>query len=160
MTFKDLASIISKRKLYWNSPDYDPYEEERAKLIEYEKQLTELYIKAYTKRRDNWFARHPENKYFEPTLEERYLDTEPAEWHWHFWEYIKETPEQRYQDEKNPNYGWNHISNVHSIEDPCVEGCRFWPEEGRIDSLEVLSWYKEYQGYDKVRRVWEELPPH
>jgi hypothetical protein len=50
-----------------------------------------------------------------------------------------------------------HLSNVHGVEDPCIEGCRFYPEEGEVSALEILEDYKDYQGYDEVRSKWEEL---
>ena len=121
-------------------------------------QRHELYLKAYQERMDNWFAAHPDKKYFEPTLQEIRVETKPDEWLWHFMERIQYPPEQRYQQEKNPTHGWNHSSTVHGIEDKdCKEGCRFWPAEGRIETLEILEDYKEYQGYDEFYKKWIEL---
>ena len=88
MTFKALRNAISRSKQQSNSPDYDPYAEERAKLIEFDKRLTEAFTKSHEKRRDSWFARHPEAKYFEPSLEEDIRDTEFSEWIWYFWQYL------------------------------------------------------------------------
>jgi hypothetical protein len=155
MTFKDLASIISKRKQYWSSPDYDPYEEERAKLMELNTQLREAFTQAYKKRRENWFATHPDHKYFEPTLEETYQDTEPEEWIWYFWEYMRQTPEQRYQDMKNMVNGFGH-DGIDGGPDSreCKPGCRFYPAEGRIEAIEVLHYYKKYKGFEEALASW------
>ena len=83
------------------------------------------------------------------------------EWFWYFIKRVTtRTPQQRYQDEKNPDYGWNHSSKVHTIDEHCREGCRFWPEEGEISDLEVLQEYRNYQDYDMVKEAWESLVVH
>jgi hypothetical protein len=67
---------------------------------------------------------------------------------WYFIDCIfSRTLEQHHQDERNPEYGWNHKSDIHCIEESCREGCRFWQKEGRIESLEILEDYKDYQEY-------------
>ena len=80
------------------------------------------------------------------------------EWFWYFIERItSRNPQQRYQDEKNPDYGWNHKSQVHTIDEECKAGCRFWPETGKIEDVEVREEYREYQDYEKVRKIWDSL---
>ena len=138
-------------------PDQRESEEARALL----QQLQSNYSIAYQQRRDNWFEKHPGEKYLNETHEEFVRDCTLDEWFWYFIDRImSRTPEQRYEDERKPSYGWNHESEVHSIEDmECKEGCRFWPEEGRIEDTEVLENYKEYQHYETVRGIWEEIQP-
>lgn len=41
---------------------------------------------------EEWFAGHPDAKYFEPSLQETYADTKPEEWIWYFWEHLKIAP--------------------------------------------------------------------
>lgn len=119
------------------------------------KQLQTNYITAYKARKKKWFEKHPDQQWFNPTLEETRRDCRLEEWLWYLTERIfSRTPEQRYQDERAPDYGWNHKSNVHSIDEPCKEGCRFWPEEGRIEDIEILQDYKEYDRYEEVLKIW------
>jgi hypothetical protein len=168
MTFKGLRNIIFKNKQQRNSQEYDPYAEERAKLIEFDKQLTEAFSRSYKKRKNNWFTRHPEAKCFEPSLEETYQDTEPAEWHWYFWQYLKQTPEQRYQERKKDplshDSSW-YIRNLPRDDgNGCGSGslkgnhyiptCRFYSEEGRIESIEVLHYYEKYRGFEEALNSW------
>lgn len=51
---------------------------------------------------------------------------------------------------------WNHDSNLHTIEEECKEGCRFWPEEGEVSALEILEYYRGYQGFSEVYKSWLE----
>ncbi|MGH9953887.1 MAG: hypothetical protein ACRD5J_19905, partial [Nitrososphaeraceae archaeon] len=59
-------------------------------------------------------------KYFNETYEEFVKECTLNEWcsiSYSVYQRISSrTPEQRYQDEKNPTCGWNHKSDVHSIE--------------------------------------------
>ena len=161
MTFGELSRIIRRRN---NSngissdqpltPEQLEIEESRALL----QQLHENYIKAYKRHKEKWIEEHPDQKYFSPTLEEHRRDCEVDEWFWYFIERItSRNPQQRYQDEKNPDYGWNHKSQVHTIDEECIAGCRFWPETGKIEDVEVLEEYREYQDYEKVRKIWDSL---
>ena len=114
MTFGELSRIIRRRN---NSngissdqpltPEQLEIEESRALL----QQLHENYIKAYKRHKEKWIEEHPDQKYFSPTLEEHKRDCEVDEWFWYFIKRVTtRTPQQRYQDEKNPDYGWNHSS--------------------------------------------------
>jgi hypothetical protein len=162
MTFRELSNIIRKHKE--RHPDIttiDPIqkETEEAKAL-LEKLRTNSRI-AYQERKKKWFEEHPGQQYFTPSLEETRKDTKLEEWSWDFVECISSrTPEQRYQDRKCPDHGWNHLSKVHTIEEECKEGCRLWPKEGKIYALEILEDYKEYDRYDEVRKALEDLPPH
>jgi hypothetical protein len=112
---------------------------------------------AYQERKAKWFKEHPETEYLS---DEFVCDTKNItfdEWGWYFVSRINNTSAKRYQELKHPRRGWGHLSNVHGVEDPCIEGCRFYPEEGEVSALEILEDYKDYQGYDEVRSKWEEL---
>lgn len=136
----------------------DPHAEERAKVIEFDRQLTESFHKARTERMDAWFAKHPEAKYFEPSYEEDIAETKSAEWHWYFWQYLKQKPEKRYQDKKRQVYGFGHCGIDGGPDDrECKRGCRFYPAECRIGplSIEVLHHYEKYQGFKETLEAWE-----
>jgi len=130
---------------------------ERQEVRMHLRNLQEMHNNAYKQRKDKWFEKNPEQQYFSPTLEETRKDCRLEEWLWYFVSRIFDrTPQQRFQDERHPSYGWNHKSNVHSIEEPCKEGCRFWNKEGRIEDIEVLEDYKDYNRYQEVFNVWSE----
>ena len=162
MTFKDLRRLLNERKRREqdnNSIDteIDPEFQEGKLLLQ---QLEHNYRIAHQQREKKWFAEHPGQQYLNETYEEFITDCTLDEWFWYFIERVtSRIVEQRYEDERNPSYGWNHLSEIHTIEEDCKEGCRFWPEEGRIEDIEVLENYKEHQDYETVRRIWEEIQP-
>jgi hypothetical protein len=41
--------------------------------------------------------------------------------------------------------------------DECVPGCRFYPEEGRIESIEILREYSNYPGWNEIYEIWKRL---
>jgi hypothetical protein len=150
MTFKDLNKIIRKQTEEQQTLETttDPIQKELEESRALMRQLRTNFVIAYQRRRDKWFEEHAGEKYFNETYEDFVNDCEVDEWFWYFIERTtSRTPEQRYQDEKFPTYGWNHLSRVHSVDQPCREGCRFWPETGRIEDIEILEDYKEYQDY-------------
>ena len=157
MGWNDLKRIINERR---PRVEQQPRTQEQLEIEESRallQQLHENYIRAYKNRKEKWFKEHPDQKYFSPTLEEHRRDCEVSEWFYFFIQrIISRNPEQTYQDEKRPDYGWNHLSKVHTIDEPCKEGCRFWPETGKIEDVEGMHEYKGYQDYNKVRSIWEE----
>ncbi|HZD35628.1 MAG TPA: hypothetical protein VE130_10520 [Nitrososphaeraceae archaeon] len=156
MGFGDLRRILNDRTRRIEETGLNPVQYQETiyarSLLE---QLRTNYIIAYKQRKDKWFRQHSDQQFFSPSLEETRRDTELQEWLWYFISRISErTPEQRYQDEKRRIHGWNHKSNSHGIDEPCVEGCRFWPDEGRIEDVEVLKDYEEYDRYEEVLEIW------
>lgn len=157
MTFKDISNIIKKLRDHPDSIITDPNQREIERARELLQQLRTNHLIAYRQRRDKWYAEHPNEQYFSPPLDETRKDMKLQEWVWHSISRIfNRSPEQRFQDEKRPSYGWNHLSDVHSVEGPCVEGCRFWSEEGRIEDTEVLNDYEKYNRYQEVLEIWTE----
>jgi hypothetical protein len=161
MTFKDLRRLLNERKRREqgsnNSIDteIDPEIEEATILLQ---RLRSNYEIAYEQRKKQWFKDHPDTEYLSETYEEFLRDSTVDEWFWYFIERVtSRTAEQRFQDERRPTYGWNHLSNVHTIDEDCKPGCRFSAETGRIEDLEVLEDYKHYQGYAEVRKAWDSI---
>jgi hypothetical protein len=83
--------------------------------------LHERYIRAHQERKEKWFKEHPGKQHFELTLEEVRRDMQLDEWIYYLACRLCRTPEQRYQDEKYPEHGWNHKSDVHSIDGKGVQ---------------------------------------
>jgi hypothetical protein len=74
---------------------------------------------------------------------------------------ISKSPEQRYQEARNPRHGFGHDNQgLHGSGpfDACVPECGYYKETGRIEYLEALEEYKEYQGYSELRKVVEQWP--
>jgi hypothetical protein len=118
-------------------------------------QLRTQHNIAYNRRKDKWLENNQGQQYFSPTLDETRRDCRLEEWVWYFiYRIFSRTPEQRYQDERTPDYGWNHISDIHGIIEPCLEGCRFRSEEGRIEDIEVLKDYEKFDRYNEVKGIW------
>ena len=73
------------------------------------------------------------------------------------------TPEQRYQEEKNPDRGFGHESNVHESSDGrldkghCIPCCRFYEPIGRRTVFDILEDYKGYQQFEEVYQAYKEL---
>lgn len=102
---------------------------------------------------DNWFAAHSEKPYIEESYEEFISNCEVDEWFWYLLQRLQDTPEQRYQQEKQQVTGFGH-EGIDGGE--CLPGCRFYPIEGRIEDLEVLEDYSKFQGYQEVYNAWLE----
>ena len=116
---------------------------------------------AYEQRKDKWLKEHPTATYFSPSHEEHIRDTTWDEWTFRYVQDISKTPEQRYNEARNPRHGFGHDNGgLHGSGpfDACVPECRFWKETGRIEYLEALEEYKEYQGYAELRKVVEQWP--
>ena len=120
-------------------------------------QRHELYLKAHKKRMDNWLAAHPDKECVEESYEEFVRDSELDEWFWYLLQRLQDTPEQRYQQQKQQIYGFGH-EGIDGGADyrECLPGCRFYPIEGRIEDLEVLEDYSKFQGYQEVYNAWLE----
>ncbi|MPZ05862.1 MAG: hypothetical protein GEU26_05485 [Nitrososphaeraceae archaeon] len=118
---------------------------------------------AYNERKEKWLKEHATVKYFNPTHEEHIKDCTFNEWVWNFIQDISKTPEQRYQEARNPRHGFGHDNGgLHGSKpfDKCVPECRFWNETGRIENLETLEDYKDYVGYYEMRKIVQEWPQH
>jgi hypothetical protein len=73
---------------------------------------------------------------------------------------MKQTPEHRYQDIKNHTHGFGHggIDDGSGVDfRECKPGCRFYPDEGRIEDIEVLHYYEKYQGFQEALKSWNSL---
>jgi hypothetical protein len=129
-------------------------------------QRRELYYKAYKKHMDNWFAAHPNSQYFEETYDEFVRDCEFDEWVWHLIQRLQDTPEQRYQQAKSSpleHEGSWYMRNLEGYDNEgcnqftgCVSTCRFYPMEGRIEDIEVIEDYRNYQHFDELYNAWLE----
>lgn len=97
---------------------------------------------------------HPREKFLSSEFMLDRKNVTLNEWLWYFIQRIAVSPERRYEEERNPTYGWNHTSDIHSIEEPCMEGCRFWQKEGKIEDTEVLKDYEIYDSYNEVLKIW------
>jgi hypothetical protein len=161
MTFKQLKDIISKRKDHQQSlstsNDSTLYQKEIEEGRALLQRLQTNHNVAYQKRMDKFFAEHPDKEYFEESYEEFVKNCEFDEWVWYFVQRINNTPAQRYQELKHSKTGWNHSSTVHSIEEECKEGCRFWPDTGEVSAIEILEDYKEYQDWSEIYATWKRL---
>jgi hypothetical protein len=156
MTFKELSKIIAKKKDQFQEQPISNPEQEQAKA--FLDQRREHYLKAYKRRIDNWLATHPDKEYVEESYEESIKNCEFDEWYWYLIERLQDSPEQRYQQEKNKIYGFGHDGIDGGADSrECLPGCRFYPEEGRIEDLEVLEDYRQYQRYEELYNIWLEI---
>jgi hypothetical protein len=112
------------------------------------------------------------------TYEEVIRDTKFKEWVFDFCREIwTTTPESRYQELKKHRYahdpfggGWyahgrtgpngEYIRSPCEGEKGCVPECRYHREIGRIEDLEVLRGYEDYEGYIEALRQWQGRETH
>ena len=106
---------------------------------------------------DNWLAVHPDKECVEDSYEEFVSSCEVDEWFYYLLLRLQHTPELRYQQENQHIYGFKH-SGIDGGADcrECLPGCRFYPDTGRIEDLEVIQSYRKNQHYDEVYNAWLE----
>jgi hypothetical protein len=61
--------------------------------------------------------------------------------------------QRRYEIVRN-EIGLGHEGEEWNV---CLPSCRYYKPEGRLEDIEVLSFYKNYQYYDEVLDTWLKL---
>jgi hypothetical protein len=158
MTFKALSNIIKK---YKERPTQLARQQEQ-EITEAQAIINTLranHHKAYHEREAKWEKVHPGKRFYERSEEDNRKDCTLDEWYWDFFTRIfGKTPEQRYQQEKNPDHGFGHKSKVHERSDGrldkgrCITGCRFYEPTGTLTVFDILE---DYHGYQKFEDVWQ-----
>jgi hypothetical protein len=166
MTFKDLSNIIRKRK---ERLLVEQQEHEEKEITEAEALINSLRAnrdKAINEREDKWKKENPGKEFYSRTDEDNKRDCKLDEWFYDFFMRIhNKSPEQRYQEEKNPSHGFGHKSKLHGLVgdntyvDPCVPGCTFYEPTGRLTDLDILKDYEGFDRYDEVLKAWHEMQP-
>ena len=121
-------------------------ESTRVTKAETDEERSARFAKLRRERNDKWrkLGRRP-------TYEEEIKEITKEEWDYYKRKNLEVPPEQRYQKQKEHWYfhksSWYYREEEgydgHGCNDGvCVPECRFYPEKGRIEDEEVLSWYK------------------
>ena len=67
------------------------------------------------------------------------------------------------EQEKNPDHGFGHESNVHERSDGrldkgiCIPGCRFYEPTGKLTVFDILEDYRGYQQFEKVWQAYKKI---
>lgn len=162
MTFKALSNIIKKHK---EQPTQlaRQQEQEIAEAQAIINTLKANHDRAYEERKANWEREHPGKKFYQRTEEDDRRDCTLDEWYYDFFQrvHISNSPEIRYQLERNPDHGFGHVPYpkiIHEIDpNKCVPGCRFYEPTGRLTVFDILEDYLGYQKFEKVWQAYKEL---
>jgi hypothetical protein len=134
---KALDKYSSSNKLPSLSPEEEQGERHIAEAQAIINTLRANHYKAYRERESKWEKEHPGKKFYKRSEEDDRRDCTLDEWYWNFFTRVYgKTPQQRYQQEKWPDHGFGHKSDVHERSEGrldrghCVPGCRFYESTG------------------------------
>jgi hypothetical protein len=163
MTFKALSNIIKKHKeqptqLVLQSQDLQQ-EQDIAEAQANINTLKANHDRAYEERKANWEREHPGKEFYQRIEEDDRRDCVLDEWYWNFFQRVhtNNSPEVRYQLERNPAHGFGHKSRHHGLDDECIQDCRFYEPKGKLTIFDILGDYRGYQQFDDVWQAYKEL---
>jgi hypothetical protein len=160
MTFKELSNIIRKRKEQPPTSAID--QQEQQEIAEAQTAIRTLrtnHLKSFQEREAKWKAEHPGKEFYQRTEEDDRRDCTIDEWYWNFFQRVhaSNSPEVRYDLERNPDHGFGHESNIHGPDDKCIQDCMFYEPKGKLTIFDILGDYRGYQKFDDVWQAYKEL---